>query len=130
MSYHSQTAGCRQSKVWGETSCIFCDTNSETHYLKIKKGGFSSKHSHTYKFNRFFLISGALEVISYKKLENEELKEDSRLTLGAGQFIDISPGIIHMFNCLEEAECLEVYWVPPINPSDIIRTKENGGLNA
>ena len=109
-----------QGKFWGKTQGIFCGPTSEVHYLEIDKGGYSSKHKHENKFNRFFLIEGSLKIIIYRTTG-----EDVTI-LSKGQFTDVPPETWHKFECLEDSKCLEVYWVDEIDPNDIERDGVGG----
>lgn len=119
---HKTLAGAVQSKFWGQTQGIFVGPKSEVHYLEIEKGGYCSEHCHEYKWNRFFVIEGELDVIVYR-LNGEDIT-----TLRAGQFTDVSPGVYHKFDCKKDTKCLEVYWIDETNldPCDIKR-KNFGG---
>jgi len=113
----------RNGKVWGVTQCIHVGPYSETHYLEINKGGFCSNHCHKYKWNRFYIINGILQVTMYK--ENGE----DVTVLEKGMATDVPPGIFHRFKCLEDCRCLEVYWIDDLNPFDIDR-KDDGGISS
>lgn len=116
-------AGAIQSKFWGETQSIFVGPHSETHFLKIREGGYCSEHKHKKKWNRFFLISGRLKVIIFR-----ENGEDVTI-LTHGQFTDVPPGCFHKFEAVEDSQCLEIYWIDSINTCDIERRTEGGIKN-
>ncbi|RLI45120.1 hypothetical protein DRO61_11170 [Candidatus Bathyarchaeota archaeon] len=117
---HKTLAGAVQSKFWGHTQCIFVGPFSETHFLKISKGGFCSEHEHKNKWNRFFLISGKLKVTIYRPDGYDET------ILEAGQFTDVPPSNFHKFEALEDCECLEIYWVDNLEVGDINRRSVGG----
>ena len=50
-------------KVWGGTTELFNNNTTSTHYLEIKKGGYSSEHKHAQKTNIFYVIEGELEIM-------------------------------------------------------------------
>jgi mannose-6-phosphate isomerase-like protein (cupin superfamily) len=118
---HKTLCGAIQSKFWGTTQCVYAGPYAEAHYLVINKGGYCSKHEHVYKWNRFFLISGKLKVIIYRKDD----KEDCTI-LEAGHFTDVPPGSYHKFEALEDCVCLEIYWVENIDIHDIERLTIGG----
>lgn len=117
---HKTLAGAIQSKFWGQTQCIFVGSFSETHFLRIKKGGFCSEHRHLNKWNRFFLISGKLRVIIYRPDGQDET------ILESGHFTDVPPGNFHKFEAIENCECLEIYWVDNLDVTDIDRRTVGG----
>lgn len=126
---HKTLCGAVQSKFWGQTQCIFVGPISEAHYLNINEGGYCSKHCHNYKWNRFFLTKGRLKVIIYRDDGEDET------ILAAGQFTDVPPGVYHKFEALEDCECLEIYWIDNLDPSDIERKsfggqKQNSDINS
>jgi mannose-6-phosphate isomerase-like protein (cupin superfamily) len=108
--------GAVQAKVWGNTQCIFKNSMSETHFLDIKEGGNSSLHCHKHKWNRFFIISGKLEIQFFDSSNNELV-----LVLKNGDFCDMPPGNWHKFNALTDVQCLETYWIDEIDHNDIER---------
>lgn len=118
---HKTLCGAIQAKFWGYTQCIFVGDTSETHYLSINKGGYCSEHKHSYKWNRFFLVSGRLKVIIYKNNGEDET------ILEPGHFTDVPPGEYHKFEALEDSQCLEVYWTNSLDIHDIQR-KNIGGM--
>jgi len=120
---HKTLCGAKQSKFWGNTQCVFIGPISEAHFLSIKQGGYCSKHKHIHKWNRFFLISGKLQITIYRD-DGEDVT-----TLESGEYTDVPPGIYHKFDCLEQAQCLEIYWVDNLNPEDIDR-ETVGGLKS
>ena len=119
---HKTLCGAVQAKFWGETQCIFSSEKSEVHYIRIKKGGFCSRHKHNHKWNRFFLISGRLRITIYK-----EQGEDITI-LEPGMYTDIPPGVFHRFEAIEDSLCNEVYWVDDIIISEDITRSDVGGL--
>ena len=115
--------GTKQAKYWGTTQCVFVSETSEVHMMKINSGGFSSKHKHEKKWNRFIVISGKLKVIIYRDKGEEEI------ILGPGDITDVESGVYHRFiNLEEETLCAEVYWIPALSEIDITR-EDTGGAN-
>ena len=70
----------------------------------------------------FFLISGGLTI----KIERNNGVDITHLK--PGQFTDVPPGVYHEFECTEDAQCLEIYWVDSLDPTDINR-KNFGGAD-
>lgn len=119
MSHHSLSAGQRNGKVWGTTQCLFSGENSEFHIIEAKKGGYCSKHKHLHKYNRFFVLSGKLEITCWNSTEDKTI-------LGPNEYTDVPPGVSHRFKALEDTICFEVYWTEKIT-TDIVR-EDNGGM--
>lgn len=117
---HKTLCGAVQNKFWGQTQCLFVGPLSETHYLKINRGGFCSEHEHKHKWNRFFLLSGSLKVIIYRPSGQDET------ILKPGQFTDVPPGDFHKFEALDDCECLEIYWIDNLDVADINRRSVGG----
>lgn len=113
-----------QGKVWGVTTPLFNKNNVELHIIKIKKGGYCSKHLHKFKFNRFIVLEGKLKVTIWKNYGTEILQDIS--VLDHSQECTVSPGDYHKFDALEDTTALEVYWVE-LSESDIIR-QDHGGI--
>lgn len=96
-----------QGKIWGNTQGLFNKNNVEIHRIEINKGGFCSKHKHNFKYNMFFVESGTLEVIAYKK----DYKLIDKTILSAGQSTIIPPLEYHSFKALSNVVAYEIYWV-------------------
>lgn len=113
----------KQGKIWGETEKIFNNGIISVHHLKIKKGGFSSAHSHKFKSNIFFIISGNLKLTIW----HDSGTQDSTV-IWPGESSEILPGICHKFEALTDVECLEIYETK-LRGEDIER-KTEGGLKS
>ena len=116
-------SGAVQSKFWGKTQSIFAGPFSETHFLKINKGGYCSEHKHKNKWNRFFLISGKLKITIFR-----ESGYDVTVLL-PGEFTDVPPGVFHNFEAEEDSMCMEIYWIDSIETNDIERRSVGGIKN-
>ena len=112
--------GVKKGKVWGETTQIFKTANVEVHCLRIKKGGYCSEHKHK-KSNLFYIIRGKLKISVW---DGSKLIDETVLT--GGQMTTIQPGLWHMFEALENTECIEVYEAQVFD-NDIER-RTTGGL--
>jgi len=122
MSYHNTAAGPVSGKVWGKTKCLFSNGTSEFHIINAVKGGYCSKHKHLSKHNRFFVLSGQLEIITYTQTGED------KVVIGPGEFTDVPPAVFHKFVALTDVECLEIYWIDTINGNgnDIVREDIGG----
>ncbi len=111
-----------QGKIWGKTQEIFKNSNFELHRIAAKKGGFSSVHKHTCKFNAFYVEKGSMKITVYENdydLIDESIISTNEMTI-------VKPGKYHMFEALEDTVCYEIYWVE-LNYQDIVR-KGVGGV--
>ena len=111
-----------QGKVWGQTVPVFAGNNVEVHHIRIRAGGFCSRHRHAHKHNLFYVLSGALRIKAWKA--DYDLCDET--TLHAGQATTVPPGEFHRFEALSPVEALEVYWLT-LDPGDIER-KDVGGV--
>lgn len=115
-----------QGKIWGYTSPIFNKNNVEVHIAEIKKGGYCSKHLHKYKYNRFVVLKGKLQISIWKKYA-DQLLEDITI-LKASEECTVPPNEFHKFMALENTTVLEIYWVE-LNEMDIVREDQGGILD-
>ncbi len=115
-----------QGKVWGETVPLFNQNNVEVHFVKIKKGGYCSKHCHKAKYNKFLVLHGELKVSIWKDYGTETLEDIS--IVRTGQECTVSPGDFHRFEAIEDTQALEIYWVD-LRVDDIVR-QDHGGMKA
>lgn len=113
--------GPQQGKVWGLTARLFAHHGVEAHLIHAVRGGYCSVHRHAFKWNRFVVLSGKLEVRVFR----EEGVVDVTV-LGPDDVTDVPPGTLHQFIALEPTAALEFYWVS-LDPGDIDR-KSQGGL--
>ena len=101
-------------KIWGETKCIFINSNVEIHRIEVKKGFSCSRHYHKNKNNIFYVEKGKLLI---KEWKNEKIEEKILLP---GESIEIKNYNFHCFVGLEESVAFEIYHTS-IDPNDIIR---------
>lgn len=111
----------KNGKVWGETSCIFFQSNVEIHRLTTNKDAYCSKHKHEHKYNKFFVESGVITITVWK---NDYDLVDVTL-LGPGESMVVRPGEYHQFRCREAAVVYEIYWTE-LEQSDITRESCGG----
>ena len=93
-------------KVWGTTELVERNGVLEFHRIETKRGGVCSKHIHEYKWNGFFVESGSLLIRVWQK--EYELCDET--VLKAGDYTKVKPGLLHQFECLEDAVAYELYW--------------------
>lgn len=99
-----------EDKVWGKANHIFSSPHCAVSILETVKGGYSSRHKHKSRVNRFVVTAGSIEVVEYSE---DGLTETRRITLKAGGMADVQAGIVHRFEVNESGQVVEVYW-----PSD------------
>jgi quercetin dioxygenase-like cupin family protein len=99
-------------KVWGTNTEIYQNDLSSINILRVKKGGNCSWHSHKFKYNIFFVVSGKLEIQT--DIGNSVLVEDQNFM--------ISPGTKHLFRALEDTVAMEIMFVK-YDHQDINREK-------
>ena len=97
----------KQGKVWGETTSIFKCATGSSHFLKIKKGGYCSKHMHSQKTNVFFVIRGHIQISIWNEGQGKDMED--KTILSPGQTTTIPIGVYHMFEALTEVEAVEAY---------------------
>lgn len=112
----------KDNKVWGTTHCLFDGASTQVYYLEAKKGGYSSRHHHLTKYNKFFVVSGSLKIIVFR--EKELTPEETILV--EGQSVDVPPLLDHKFEALEDTRAIEVYWGDQLQKEDIVRKDEGG----
>jgi|TARA_R100001460_G_scaffold1732_1_gene6283 mannose-6-phosphate isomerase-like protein (cupin superfamily) len=93
-------------KVWGTTELVERNGVLEFHRIVTKAGGVCSKHLHEYKWNGFFVESGSLLIRVWQK--DYDLCDET--VLKAGDYTKVKPGLLHQFECLEDAVAYELYW--------------------
>ena len=93
-------------KVWGTTELVERNGVLEFHRIVTKAGGVGSKHLHEYKWNGFFVESGSLLIRVWQK--DYDLCDET--VLKAGDYTKVKPGLLHQFECLEDAVAYELYW--------------------
>lgn len=112
----------KSGKIWGQTELVEANGSLEFHRIETKKGGVCSKHLHSFKWNGFFVESGKLLI---RVWQNDYDLVDETI-LGPGDWTKVKPGVMHQFECLEDAVAFEVYWAE-FNHHDIKR--ETVGYN-
>lgn len=115
-------------KPWGKSHCVFNNGLFESHVIYVSKGGFCSQHYHEHKYNRFYVISGMLNVIEYLNKDDTTKVLENTITLEAMDFYDIKPGVLHKFHAITDVVACEIYW-PFHSNEDIIR-KTTGGITS
>jgi len=97
-------------KVWGTNTEIFRNDLCSVNLLHIERGGVCSFHKHVSKYNKFHVISGALEIRT----------ECGSTLLHSGETAITRPGELHLFRGVSSAVVVEVMYVQ-YDPEDIDR---------
>ncbi len=92
-------------KVWGQTTELFRNNTTSTHYLEIKKGGYCSEHRHAQKSNIFYVIEGEFEVVFWD-VDGEKRSIIVTLEMEAQTLL---PNTWHKFKALTDVKCIEIY---------------------
>lgn len=126
----------REMKVWGVAQHVFSSPSCAVSILHAEKGGYSSRHKHLHRVNRFIVISGSIDVVQYNE---DGSQETSRITLNGGGVTDVPAGIVHRFEVNISGTVVEVYWpadrfsevmLTDIHRLDIGGMKEHGRLSS
>ncbi len=121
-TFNVPPTGPRQGKVWGVTQLGFAWNGTEAHAIRVKEGGYCSRHYHRTKWNRIFVLKGKLLV---RQFLDDEVDET---IIGVGQVTDVPPGVWHEFEALEDVLAVEFYWTV-LDAGDIDRGGTQGGMN-
>ncbi len=121
-----------ENKVWGKVRHAFQSEGCAVSILHTKRGGFCSKHLHQSRINRFIVVEGCIEVMTYVMLPEisddvpAELKETTRIRLQEGDILDVPARVYHSFEVIESGIVVEVYWPDRVDMDDIVRISEGG----
>jgi len=105
-------------KVWGERRRMLLSNETEIDLLYLRRGGFSSRHNHESKINKFIVVSGKIRIDT----------EFGRKTLKKNDVFEVRPPTMHRFVALEDSIVIECAYVEQgfIRPDDINRIKQGG----
>ena len=111
-------------KVWGQTEPLLVTPLIEVHRINTFGGYKCSEHLHRYKWNAFYCISGKMTI--HVRKNDYDLIDVTELE--PGDFTSVKPGEYHWFECVEDAEVLEIYYAEPIT-EDIVRKNTGGSIS-
>ena len=113
----------QEVKAWGRVRHLFDTPQCAVSVLEVVKGGYSSRHYHEWRINRFLVQSGQIEVVHY----NGSIEE--RFVLNPGDVHDVPAKVVHRFEVIEPGIVIEVYWpAAGVTITDIKRL-DTGGSN-
>ncbi len=106
----------KAGKIWGQTELVHANGVLEFHRIDFKAGGVCSKHTHQFKWNGFYVVSGRMKIRVWQR--DYDLIDET--ILGPGDFTRVKPGLMHSFEGLEDGVAFELYWAE-FNHDDIQR---------
>lgn len=106
----------KAGKVWGTNEMIESNGALEFHRIEMNKSGVCSKHMHEFKWNGFYVESGAMLLRVWQR--DYDLVDTT--VLNAGDYSKVKPGLYHQFECLVDGVAYELYWAE-FNHNDIVR---------
>lgn len=112
-------------KIWGRTREIIDSPFYSKHMLEVKAGGYCSLHYHRARANRFYIISGLVEII---EMTGPFVR---KTRLGPDNTYDIPSLVPHMFVVLKDGSMIEEYYADRggvVQRDDIVRLVEGGLL--
>ena len=106
----------KAGKIWGQTELIHANSMLEFHRLEYQKGVVCSEHKHQFKWNGFYVESGAMIVRVWQ--DDQGLVDETLLR--AGDFTSVKPGLYHQFEGVVPGVAFELYWAE-FDHNDIVR---------
>ena len=116
----------KAGKIWGNTELVHANGVLEFHRIEYRAGYKCSEHYHKHKWNGFFVESGSMIVRVWQTADQEGLVDET--ILGAGDFTQVKPGLVHQFEGLEDGVAFELYWAE-FNHNDIERRTVGTSVN-
>lgn len=113
-------------KIWGVTRPISADRNSEVHHATIEPNTWCSRHYHAWKWNLFYVMSGALLVHFYhSEMDTQPYRTEE---VKAGESLKVAPRQWHKFESKHNrpVQLIEVYWAEDVVADDIVRADVGG----
>ena len=111
-------------KEWGFTSEIWRGETYSVHLIEVVRGGFCSCHRHKHKANVFYVIDGAMQIVTWHGVEPDIT------TINAGATAVVPAGVWHRFRARSgPVQALEIYQSEACTEDDIER-RDVGGIEA
>jgi quercetin dioxygenase-like cupin family protein len=109
-------------KIWGERRRILLSKECEIDLLYLKKDTFCSTHRHEHKANKFYVVSGKIEI---------QTEFDKKILIKDEHF-SVYPPVTHRFVALEDSIIIELAYVTKgkIDTEDIRRLTQGGKIIA
>lgn len=109
-------------KIWGERKRILLNKENEIDVLYLKKNTFCSTHNHEHKINKFYVISGRIEIQT----------EFDKKILTKNEHFSVFPPLTHRFVAWEDSIVIEMAYVNKgkIDINDIKRISQGGKIIA
>ena len=86
-------------EIWIANNPLYCGK-----ILEIRKGKRCSLHYHKLKTESFYLHKGRLKIRVKESVESDRLDE---FEISSGDCMDVSPGLVHQMEALEDSELFE-----------------------
>ena len=86
-------------EIWIANNQLYCGK-----ILEIRKGKRCSLHFHKLKTESFYLHKGRLKIRVKESVESDRLDE---FEISPGDCMDITPGLVHQMEALEDSELFE-----------------------
>ena len=118
-----------EEKCWGHVSHLFSDRTALS-FLQVNEGWRCSVHCHLHRWNEFRVISGAIRIIRYERVQGL-LQVQTSIVLRADSNLAVGPGIYHSFEVVASGEVIETYWTKDgtdVDINDIVRENEGGPI--
>ena len=107
-------------KVWGIRQRLLLTDTTEIDLVTVKKDTFCSTHSHQHKINKFYVVSGKIQIQS----------EYGDTMLDNGCCFEVRPPLKHRFFAIEDSVMIELAYVESgkIEANDINRESQGGRI--
>ena len=107
-------------KVWGIRQRLLLTDTTEIDLVTVNKDTFCSTHSHQQKINKFYVLSGKIQIQS----------EYGDVILEAGSIFEVRPPLKHRFFAIENSTMIEMAYVEEgkIDAEDIDRESQGGRI--
>ncbi len=115
-----------ETKAWGRVHHVFDNDRAAVSVLHVEKGGYSSRHFHRHRVNRFVVVSGSIDVVLYSPTPSHH--ELVRTRLQAGDVYDVTSNVVHRFEVVESGIVVEVYWPDARLSAEDIERLDVGGM--
>ena len=86
-------------EIWIANNPLYCGK-----ILEIRKGRRCSLHYHKLKTESFYLHTGRLKIRVKESVDSDRINE---FEISPGDCMDVSPGLVHQMEALEDSELFE-----------------------
>jgi len=107
-----------EAKSWGIKTSLFRNDLCEVSILRLNENQRCSWHRHKAKWNQFFVISGALEILT----------EDGSYRVDSGMIFTTNPEQLHEFRTPYGPATIQEIMYVRYEPGDIERLTKGGNI--